>query len=101
MSRELFIYYRVDVAHAMDALAAVRQFQCRLRERHPGLAARLLRRPDEASNAPTQTWMEIYSFDDAGGIGRELEAEIAAEAASLGPFIAGGRHTEVFVPCAS
>ncbi|HEV7912574.1 MAG TPA: DUF4936 family protein [Albitalea sp.] len=101
--RELFIYYRIEVAVASTALAAVLEFQARLRHRHPGLTARLLRRPDEPQ-AP-QTWMEIYAYDPQRGvpaaISPQLEAEIAEEAKALAPFITGARHTEVFIPCAS
>lgn len=102
--RELFIYYRIRADGAQEALAAAHGLQARLRERHPGLTARLMRRPDEPH--PHQTWMEIYAFDphaeDArdAGVTPQIEAEIAAEAAVLTPFLAGPRHTEVFVPCA-
>ncbi|CAG1015844.1 hypothetical protein BURC_01072 [Burkholderiaceae bacterium] len=100
--RELFIYYRIEVAGAASALAAAQAFQQRLRDRHPGLTARLLRRPDDptAHANDTQTWMEIYSFDDAG-ICAALQADIESEAAALATFMRGTRHTEVFVPCAS
>jgi len=101
--RELFIYYRIGVATASRALATAQELQRRLRERHPGLTARLLRRPDEPRD-PTndqQTWMEIYSFHDTDGVSVALQAEIEAEAAALAPFIVGQRHTEVFIPCAS
>jgi hypothetical protein len=101
--RELFIYYRVAVPGASRALTMAQEMQRRLRERHPGLTARLLRRPDEPRD-PTndqQTWMEIYSFHDANGVSFALQAEVEAEAAALEPFIIGARHTEVFIPCAS
>ena len=100
---ELFIYYRIPVACASAALDTALALQARLRQRHPGLTARLLRRPDEQLHGQ-QTWMEIYAFDphsQAAGVTPQLEAEIASEAASLAPFIAGTRHTEVFIPCAS
>jgi len=97
--RELFIYYRIDSANADEAFAAITQMQRLLRERRPGLAARLLRRLDPPT--PTQTWMEIYSLDDAAGVSPELEAEIAGHAAVLERFFCGPRHTEVFAPCAS
>jgi len=100
--RELFIYYRIPVALAGTALEAALAFQARLRRRHPGLTARLLRRPDEQHDQ--QTWMETYAFHPDGqpaGMTAGLQAEIAAEAAVLAPFTAGPRHTEVFVPCAS
>jgi hypothetical protein len=98
--RELFIYYRIEAAGASSALAAVHAFQQRLRQRHPGLAARILRRTDEELSDP-QTWMETYSFDAPGGVTLELQAQIEAEAASLSPFLAGPRHTEAFSPCVS
>jgi len=102
--RELFIYYRIEVANAQNAFAVARDMQRGLRERHPGLAARLMRRLDEPSPHQTsdqQTWMETYSLHDAGGVSTSLQAEIEAAAAGLKPYIAGTRHTEVFVPCAS
>jgi len=101
--RELFIYYRMppDAAHA--AREAVEAMQDRLRQRHPGLTARLLRRPDEKDQE--QTWMEIYAMEPGGttgGVTPQIQADIAqAAAAALAPFATGVRHAEVFVPCAS
>jgi uncharacterized iron-regulated membrane protein len=100
--RELFIYYRIPVADAAAARTLVDAFQARLRQRHPGLSARLLRRPDERDKQ--QTWMETYSFDSSvqvHGVTPELQAEIETQARALGHLIAGDRHTEVFIPCAS
>jgi len=100
--QELFIYYRIPVAQAPAAQAAVLAFQARLRQRHPGLATRLLRRPQAQDQH--QTWMEIYSLDRStspNGITPSLAAEIEAEARSLAGLIAGDRHVEVFVPCVS
>ena len=97
--RELFIYYRIEEAGAGSALATVQGFQARLCARHPGLTARVLRRPEGTTDQ--QTWMETYSFADEGGVSAALEAEIEAEASPLAPFIVGVRHVEVFVPCAS
>ena len=100
--QELFIYYRIPVVQAPRAQAAVLAFQARLRQRHPGLATRLLRRPHEQDQR--QTWMEIYSLDRSispGGITPLLAAEIEAEAHALAGLIDGDRHVEVFVPCAS
>jgi len=102
--RELFIYYRIEASGAAIALAAARAMQDRLRERHPTLAARLLRRPDGPGDNPTdqQTWMETYSFPESGGVSCELQADIEAAAdAALKPFIIGTRHIEIFVPCVS
>ena len=100
--RELFIYYRIRADGAHDALVVAQSMQARLRQRHPGLTARLLRRPDEQD--PHPTWMETYAFHQDGenvGVTPLMEADIVAEAAALAPFLAGTRHTEVFVPCAS
>ena len=101
--RELFIYYRIAPGSATNALRVVQAMQQRLQERHPGLQARLLRRPDEThdQSSAQQTWMEIYSFRDAGGVSPALQTDIEAEAAVLAPLILGTRHTEVFIPCVS
>ena len=104
--RELFIYYRIDAGSAQSALKAAQAMQHGLCEKHPQLAARLWRRPDEPGGSPTdeaatqQTWMETYSFADSG-VTPELQAEIEEAASVLKAFIVGSRHTEVFVPCAS
>src|SRR5258706_14207333 len=106
--RELFIYYRIQPARAAAALAAVQAVQRSLCDRHPRLAARLLRRSDEPGDNPNdtpndqQTWMETYSFPDAAGVSFALQAEIEAQTAdALMPFVLGARHIEIFVPCAS
>jgi hypothetical protein len=99
--RELFIYYRIPVARADEALAAVHAFQARLRARHPGLAARVLRRPE--SEDSLQTWMEIYAFDpllNAAGVSAACESDVESEARCLSGMIAGARHIESFAPCA-
>jgi hypothetical protein len=48
--------------------------------------------------------MEAYACDPRlvpAGVGPELQADIEARAAVLLPLIDGGRHTEVFIACAS
>jgi len=95
--RELFIYYRVRGEAAPAALDAVQAMQARLRAAHPGLVARLLRRAHDNDGEPT--WMETYACEPAG-VSRAIEAEIALAATALASFLAGERHTEVFVPCA-
>jgi hypothetical protein len=100
--RELFIYYRIPVAKAAAALAAALAFQARLQTRHPGLTARLLRHPEVQDDR--QTWMEIYSCDpllQPGGVTPACQSDIESEARCMTDLIAGARHTEVFVPCAS
>ena len=94
---ELFIYYRVRSADAPAAQAGVAQLQAQLRTEYPRLMARLLRRPVEESGL--QTWMETYASDD--GISDAMRADIENRALALSPLLAGPRHTEVFVPCAS
>jgi hypothetical protein len=100
--RELFIYYRVHLQAVPAAKAAVVAMQARLRQRHPGLTARLLCRADPDAT-PAQTWMETYAIDpmtQPAGITAALQAEIDAEADVLAAWIDGVRHTEAFRPCA-
>ncbi len=95
--RELFVYYRVAAAQAVPAGIEVVRLQAGLRQRHPGLQARLLRR--EAAPDGLQTWMEIYAWPDrAGGVAPGLQAEIERAAEALAPLTAGPRHGEVFEP---
>lgn len=99
---ELFIYYRLDVADAPAAQAAVTVFQTGLRARHPWLKARLLRRPNATDGQ--ETWMETYAADPAlnsTGITPTIAAQIEQAAAALAPWLRGVRHTEVFLACAS
>jgi len=100
--RELFIYYRVRSVDAPAGHAAVLASQQHLRDRHPGLLARLLRRPEEADGH--QTWMETYAADplqDPIGITRALQADIESSAQSMSHCVEGSRHTELFIACAS
>jgi hypothetical protein len=97
--RRLFIYYRVDVARAQGALAAVGRMQAALCARHAGLRAELLRRPGSTDSEVTV--METYTLDAPSGIGERLQAEIEAAAAqALAGWLSGARHVEVFEPCA-
>lgn len=94
--RELFIYYRATQENASVLHAQVSRMQTELRVRHPGLQARLLRRPEAADGL--HTWMETYSSPD--GIDDALQAAIEDAALSLAPWIEGPRHTERFDACA-
>ncbi|MBL0726666.1 DUF4936 family protein [Piscinibacter sp. HJYY11] len=94
--RELFIYYRATQENASVLHAQVSRMQTELRVRHPGLQARLLRRPEAADGL--HTWMETYSSPD--GIDGALQAAIEHAALSLAPWIEGARHTERFDACA-
>lgn len=94
--RELFIYYRATQENASVLHAQVSRMQTELRARHPGLQARLLRRPQAADGL--HTWMETYSSPD--GISDTLKSAIDAAAHALTPWIEGPRHTEEFDACA-
>ncbi|MFT3955414.1 MAG: DUF4936 family protein [Piscinibacter sp.] len=99
--RELFIYYRSPVQHADAVMAMVHGFQAQLSLEHPGLLARLLRRPEVTHGQIT--WMETYSITtmkSAAVLDDSLQQEIESCAAGMSPFIDGVRHTEVFVSCA-
>lgn len=100
--RELFIYYRVRGVDAAAAGVAVLAAQQHLRDRHPSLRARLLRRPEQTDGL--QTWMETYSTDlmqDPAGITAALQADIESSAQRMSHCVEGSRHTEVFIACAS
>lgn len=92
-ARRLYVYYRVAEAQLAVVVEAVRAMQARLCRDHPGLEARLLRRPDVRDGEVTV--METYAHVD--GVDAALQAAIAAAAAtSLPPGLAAGRHVEVF-----
>jgi hypothetical protein len=90
--REIYVYYRVAPSGAAAAAGKVRAMQAGLCASHPGLQARLLRRPVTA--AELQTWMEVYSRP--GGVSEELQRQIESVASSLLDAIQGPRHCEVF-----
>jgi len=95
-ARELFVWYRVRRDRADAARVSVVALQRSLRDRWPGLQARVLARDD----GDTSTWMETYSLPAAsggdGGIDLALEAAIAAAARPLEGLIDGPRHVEAF-----
>jgi hypothetical protein len=101
--RELFIYYRVDPAHACALREAIHRWQATLSAECPGLIARLLVRADETPHG-METWMETYAMDartSAQGIDDALAARIAREAGALcRGRTAGDRHVEAFRACA-
>jgi hypothetical protein len=93
LGRELFVYWRLQAGSPDQAVAAVREFQAALRQRHPGLQTGLYRRADDAAGAPTL--METYRM--GGGLPGGLQAEIAdAGRRALAAWCAGARHVEVF-----
>lgn len=94
---ELYIYYQVTDAHAVELLPLVRAMQVRLAAEY-GVGTGLKRRP--GSDQGLQTWMEIYT-ETGPAFGPALDA--AATAAGLDRLVEGHRHTEVFTempPCA-
>lgn len=106
MTRELYIYWRVNPAEVQNALAAAASMQAALRQRHPGLLARLLLRNEaDTKAAEAATVMEIYACPSAGGIDAPLQADIETSAAALVRYVKaesggpGRRHTEVFEAC--
>ena len=99
--RELFIYYRSPEHHAPAVQARAHEFQARLCLDHPGLRARLLRRPEVKDGRIT--WMETYAIVPMTPVALDdtLQAQIERHAgAALAGLIEGDRHLEVFVPCA-
>ncbi len=96
MPRSLYVYYRIDAASVAEVAAAVRGFQARLCEAHPGLQLALLRRPGQQDGQVTL--METYAMP--GGIGDALQVRIDEAARCLAPWLRGARHTEVFEPLA-
>ncbi len=89
----LFIYFRLTSLSAPQALQRLGAMQASLRERHPGLTARLLARTD-SQDGPEPTWMEIY--EHAHGLSKVFLADLDAAVQALPPGLIGPRHTESF-----
>jgi hypothetical protein len=95
MQRDLYIYYRVPVAHAAELQKRAAAMQ-RCLSGDYGIVARLKRRPGEKDGC--QTWMEIYEAvppDFEEMLDRALVRE------GLAGLIDGQRHTEIFVDVCS
>lgn len=93
--RELYVYYRVQLPQWRAAAEAAMAWQRELCRSHPGLVARVLRRPDVQDDRATL--METYS----GGNGvctidAALETEIAQGVPTLSRWLIGERHVERF-----
>jgi hypothetical protein len=88
----LFIYYKVEPAHAAAFEEAVRRMQADLRRAHEGLLARLWIRTDAQASA--QTWMETYEHPDGVNALTATLIELAAQ--DLPPGQIGTRHVEMF-----
>ena len=86
----LYVYYRIPLAEVHSLAARIRAMQATLSD----VASRidLLKRPD--TDAPEQTWMEIYE-DVAPTFDERLAAALVAHGLD-----AATRHVERFVPVA-
>ncbi|MDO9003421.1 MAG: DUF4936 family protein [Aquabacterium sp.] len=91
-AKALFIYYKVDPAHAPAFENAVRQMQTALRRSHEDLTARLWIRAD--AKAPAPTWMETYEHPEGVSVLLATLIELAAQDLPAGQI--GDRHVEMF-----
>jgi len=98
LEQELFVYYRAAPQDAAALEAAVRDMQAGLTRQYRGLSARLLRRAEVRDGLVT--WMEAYAWP-AGEDPATLTEAVSRAAMPLAAWIAGPRHVEHFVPCAS
>jgi hypothetical protein len=94
---DLYVYYKVQAAHAAALQEAVIAMQAALAAGH-GIAPQLKRRPQAQDGV--QTWMEVYP-----GAVPSFPAQLAAAAAQAGlaRWTTGARHVEIFEdlpPCA-
>jgi len=91
MKRNLYVYYRAQVAHAPQLQQRVEEMQAVLHVQH-GVHASLLRRPEAKDER--HTWMEVYEDVPARF---EQVLDNAFSSSGLIELIDGARHTEVFV----
>jgi hypothetical protein len=91
-AKALFIYYKVDPAHAQAFENAVRQMQTALRRSHEDLTARMWVRTEAKASA--QTWMETYEHPDGVSVLLATLIELAAQDLPAGQI--GDRHAEMF-----
>lgn len=95
---ELYVYYRAAPSDTDALTAALGRMHGALRASHPGLSARVLRRPEPRDGRCT--WMEVYAAPPDDDVDA-LAADIATAAEALAGWIDGPRHVEHFVACAS
>jgi hypothetical protein len=98
MSRELYVYWKLDRQCLAAAAAEVRRWHTDLVKRHPSMQARVLGRIDAAAaGSSVATLMETYQ--SPGGIDSALQTLIETEAAQVtAAWSQGPRHVEVFEP---
>jgi len=92
MSCTVYVYFKIDPASGRQLLPALRQMQAALTA--DGVSASLLRRADEAADAPVQTWMEVYQgVEDVALFRQQLQQALAdfVDAQRMPP-----RHLECF-----
>ena len=91
MSRDLFIYYRVPVAHTVTMAKKIVDMQAALRDQWPVTTA-LKRRPELKDGC--ETWMEIYTQvpDDFSSA-----LDSAVDQADVLALTEGHRHIETFM----
>jgi len=87
---DLYVYYKVPQAHAVQLEPIVRALQARLAQ--DGVTAQLRRRPESKNGL--QTWMEIYPEVDTAF---QARLEALAEASGMATLLEGPRRPEVFV----
>lgn len=88
---DIYVYYRVPVAHANQLLPKVQRMQQQLSHQWSTVTA-LKRRPEEKDGC--QTWMEVYAQATEGFL---AALEAAVRDAGLMSTIDGDRHAEIFV----
>lgn len=89
----LFIYFKLSALRAPQALQRLAAMQDELRDRHPGLTARLLARTD-GQDVAEPTWMEIYEHPQ--GLSDAFLADLQAAVLALPAGLIAPRHTETF-----
>lgn len=91
MNTDLYIYYRVSVAHVDDFQRKAVAMQQTLKRQY-GIDAALKRRPVSADDL--HTWMEVYPATSTD-FAEKLDRAVAEH--GLLAFIEGPRHMEQFV----
>jgi hypothetical protein len=90
----------VSQTRRAEAYAAITALQQTLMRRLPGVQARLWCRTDErASDAPEQTWMEVYERPE--GVDALCEQVLLELVQALPAGLIGPRHVEAFAPLGS
>lgn len=90
---ECYVYWKLDAGSVEAAAVALAAFQQQLRERHPGLQARLLCK--QVDGSAEATLMETYALP--GGLSPELAKAVVDEGGRVAvAWCRGSRHIERF-----